>query len=84
MATKVPFVALSKIEMPFVAEIQGAQKICFVMACNLNAPSVTFVGLGFRYDVFCNISAAGKLVGFVIRNFNGEFLLKGHDEFHPI
>jgi hypothetical protein len=35
-------------------------------------------------DVFDNVSYALEFLGFLIRDFDGELFLKGHDEFHGI
>ena len=37
-----------------------------------------------RRNVFNRILNAGNLVGFLVRNLNGEFILNGHDNLHNV
>ena len=52
--------------------------------CTSGATSNFITGLGFRYDIFCNICTAGKLISLVIWDLDGELLLKSHNKLHPI
>lgn len=41
-------------------------------------------GGGVFLDVFDDVADALEFFGFLIGDFDGEFLLKGHDEFHGV